>query len=125
MRAREASAALPSPYATALGRDERGARTDEVGQHPALLVEDHRAVRNPDLEIASGGAVAVAAGALLAGGRLDVRMEVEVEQGMHLRVDHQDDAAAAAAVTAVGTAEGFVLLAMREAQPLPPLPARV
>ncbi|BBZ13172.1 hypothetical protein MBRA_33670 [Mycobacterium branderi] len=39
-------------------------------------------------------------------------MEVKVEQGVHLRVDNQDHAAAAAAVTAVGTAERLEFLAM-------------
>ena len=37
---------------------------------------------------------------------------MKVEQGMHLRVDDQDDAAATAAVAAVGPAKGFELLAM-------------
>jgi hypothetical protein len=41
-----------------------------------------------------------------------MRMEVKVQQGVHLRVDDQHDAAAAAAVSAVGTAEGFELLPM-------------
>ena len=39
-------------------------------------------------------------------------MEVEVEQRVHLRVDDQNDAAAAAAVTAVRSAEGLELLAV-------------
>ncbi len=39
-------------------------------------------------------------------------MEVEVEQGVHLRIDDQHDAAAAAAVAAVGTAEWLELLAV-------------
>src|SRR4051812_28904643 len=39
-------------------------------------------------------------------------VEVEVEQRVHLGIDDQNDAAAAAAVTAVRSAEGFELLAM-------------
>ncbi len=41
-----------------------------------------------------------------------MRVEVEVEQRVHLRVDDQDDAAAAAAVAAVGAAERLELLAV-------------
>jgi hypothetical protein len=39
-----------------------------------------------------------------------VRMEVEVQQGVHLWIDHENDAATAATVAAVGTTEGFELL---------------
>jgi hypothetical protein len=35
---------------------------------------------------------------------------VEVEKGVHLRVDHENDAAAAATVAAVGTTEWLELL---------------
>jgi hypothetical protein len=41
-----------------------------------------------------------------------MRMEVEIEEGVHLRVDDQHDAAAAPAVAAVRAAEWFVLLAV-------------
>ena len=64
------------------------------------------------LQVGAVGAVAVAARALLADGGVDVRVEVEVEQGVHVRVDDQHDAAAAAAVAAVRAAERLELLAV-------------
>jgi hypothetical protein len=41
-----------------------------------------------------------------------MRVKVKVEQGVHLRVDDQNDAAAAAAISAVRAAEGLELLAV-------------
>jgi hypothetical protein len=49
-----------------------------------VLVEDDGAVGNLELEVGAGGSVAVA-GALLAVGGADVGMEMEVQQGVHLR----------------------------------------
>ena len=89
-----------------------GARTDEVGEQPAVLVEHDGAVGNLDLEVGARGAVAVIACALLARWGVNMRVEVEVEQRVHLRVDDQNDAAATPAVTAVRSAERFELLAM-------------
>lgn len=44
-------------------------------------------------------------------------MEVEVQQGMYLRVYFEDHAAAASAVTPVGPAKGLELSRCTEAQP--------
>jgi uncharacterized lipoprotein NlpE involved in copper resistance len=41
-----------------------------------------------------------------------VRVEVEIQQGVYLGVDDQDDAAASSTVTAVRPAERFELLAV-------------
>ncbi|BCJ51603.1 hypothetical protein Asp14428_30780 [Actinoplanes sp. NBRC 14428] len=97
--------------ATAPGHLEGGARADQVGDDLALEGLDDRAVRDLDHQVAAVGAVSVVAhpaGAVL---RLDVRAEVEVQQGVLLRVHHEDDAAAVAAVAAVGTAQRLELLA--------------
>ena len=98
--------------AAALRGGEAGARTDQIGQQPAVVVEHHGAVGNPDLEIGPGGSVAVAARTLLARGRHHMRVEMEVQQRVHLRVDDQNHAAAASTVAAVGAAKWFELLAM-------------
>jgi len=45
-------------------------------------------------------------------------MEVEVEQGVHLRVDDEHDAAAATTVAAVGSTEWLELLAMYRGAPV-------
>src|SRR4029079_3280265 len=58
----------------ARGGFEAGARADEVGEQPALLVEHDGAVGNLYLEIGACCAVAIAAGALLTRGRDDVRV---------------------------------------------------
>ena len=47
-----------------------------------------------------------------------MRVEVKVEQGVHLRVDHEDNTAATAAVASVGTAEGLVLLPVHRCAPV-------
>ncbi len=54
----------------------------------------------------------MAAGALGTVGRLGVLVEVEVEQGVDVAVDFEDDVAAVASVTAVGAAERLELLAV-------------
>src|SRR4029078_7456342 len=95
--------------ASARGRLEAGAPADQVGDQPALFVEDDGAVGNPDLEISACGTIAVVARTLLAGRRDDVRMEVEVQQRVHLGIDDQHDAAATATITAVGAAERLEL----------------
>ena len=103
---------VAQPAAAAGGGFEAGAGTDQIGEQPAVLVEHDGAVGHLDFQVGTGGTVAVAAHALLARRRVDMRMEVEVEQGVHLRVDDQHDAAAAAAVAAVGTAERLEFLAV-------------
>ena len=89
---------------------EPGAGPDQVGQQPAVFVEHDGAVGDLDFEVCARGAVAVAAHALLARRGHDMGVEVEIEQGVHLRVDDQHDAAAASAVAAVGAAEWFEFL---------------
>ena len=78
--------------------------------HLAVGGLHHRAVGHPQDQVAAVGAVAVVAGAALAVLGLDVRAEVEVEQRVHARVDDQHDAAAVAAVAAVGAAQRLELL---------------
>ena len=58
---------------------------------------------NLQLEVVTEGAIAVVAHPLLAGRSVDMRMEVEVEQRVDLRVDDEHDAATAAAVAAIGS----------------------
>ncbi len=94
------------------GGFEAGAGADQVGQQSTVFVEDHGAVGNLDFQVRTGSAVSVVAHPLLAGWCGDMRPEMKVEQGVHLRVDNEDDAAAAAAVTAVGTAERLEFLAV-------------
>ena len=91
---------------------ETGTRADQVGQQPAVLIQDDRAVGNLDFQVRAEGAIAIVAHPLLAGGRGDVRTEMEVEQGVYGWVDDEDDAAAAATVTAVGTTQRLEFLAM-------------
>ena len=43
---------------------------------------------------------------------LNVRVEVEVQQGVHLGRDLEDDVSAVSAITAVRSAEGYELLAV-------------
>ena len=103
---------IAQPAATSGRGFEAGARADQVGEQSAVLVEHNGPVGDLDFQVGAGGAIAVTAHALLARSRDDMRPEVEVEQGVHLRVDDQHDAAAAAAVAAVGTAERLEFLAV-------------
>src|SRR5690606_19424841 len=96
--------------ASAFRGDERRARTDEVGQHLALLGEHDRAFGDAQFEGFARGAVAVAALALFAVTRTGVRAEVKVEKGVHAGVDDEEDVAALTAVAAVGSAERLELL---------------
>ena len=98
--------------AAAGGGFEAGADADQVGQQAAVFVQHHGAVGNLDFQVRAGGAVPVVAHPLFTGGRGHVRTEVKVEQGVHLRVDDEDDAAAAAAITAVGSAQWLEFLAV-------------
>ncbi len=98
--------------ATAGGRLESGARADQVGQQPAVLVQHDGAVGNLDLQVRAGRTVTVVAHPLLARRRGHVRAEMEVQQRVDLRVDDEDDAAAAAAVAPVGAAQRLELLAV-------------
>src|SRR5690606_10710858 len=86
------------------------ARTDEVGQHLALLGEHDGAFGDAQFEGFARGAVAVAALALFAVTRTGVRAEVKVEKGVHAGVDGEEDVAALTAVAAVGSAERLELL---------------
>src|SRR5690606_14104611 len=98
--------------ATAVRGHEAGAGAHEVGEDPAVAVEHDGAVGDLQDEVAAVGTVAVAAGALGTVGRLGVLVEVEVEQGMDVAVDFEDDVATVASVTAVGAAERLELLAV-------------
>ena len=98
--------------AAAFGGDEAGAGADEVDDHRARRVEHDRAVGHPELEVFGVGARLEPALALLAAAREGVRAVVEVEQGVHARVDDEHDRPAAAAVAAVGAAERLELLAV-------------
>src|SRR5699024_11569451 len=89
-----------------------GTGPDQVGDHPALLIDDHGAFGYAQHQVLAPGAVPVAAHAGLAVAGLGVRAEVEVEQGVHAGIDLEDHRAAATAVAAVGPAEGFELLPM-------------
>ena len=101
--------------ALAAAREQRAlAVPGEVGDQIAgFLVADHGAHRHAQLEVAPGGAVAVlaqAAGAVL--GAVDAR-EAVVDQRVDVAVGPRPDAAAAAAVAAVGPAVPDVLLAAK------------
>ncbi len=96
--------------ATAGRRDHAGTRTDQVGQHLAVLGQHDGAVRDAELQIGTVGTVLVGPLALLAMGGRRVRAEVEVQQGVHTRVHDEDDVAAATAVAAVRSAQRLELL---------------
>ena len=66
LRAREASAALPQPAAATSGGFKARAGANQVGEQPAVYVQDYGAVGNSDLQVRAGGAVAVVAHPLLA-----------------------------------------------------------
>src|SRR5690606_1199646 len=102
-----------------LGGDESAAGAGQVRQQVAVRIEDHGAVGHLHLEVGAGGAVPVAALPRLARGGDHVGMEVEVEQGVHLRIDHQDHTAAAATVAAIGPAERSELLAVHGGAAMP------
>ena len=96
----------------AAGDDDALAGLVEVGQEDAVLgVVDERAGRDGDDEV-----LAVLAVHLLAHGRLaalgvPVVLAGEIEEGVFVRVGEEDDAAAVAAVAAIGAALGDVLFA--------------
>ena len=90
--------------------DVLGAGPHQVGEHLSVAGENHRAVRDLDYQIFTGGAVAVRPLALTAVPGLPDRAAVKVEQRRAGRVDLEDHAAAAAAVAAVGAAERLELL---------------
>ena len=92
------------------GGDEAGAGTGQIGQHRAVVVEHHRAVRYAQHELGALATVAVTAGAGLAVAAALVRVEVEVQQGVHLRIDDEGDIATTAAVAAVRAAQRLELL---------------
>ena len=109
---------IAQPAPSALGGDEPRAGADQVGEHLAVAVDDDRPVGHAQLEIGAVGAVAVAARAALAVAGALVRVVVEVEQGVHVRVDDERHVAAAAAVAAVRAAERLELLAVDGRDPV-------
>ena len=103
---------VAQPPAAALGGDEPGARPDEVGEDLAVRRHDDGAVGHGELQVVRVRAGLEPALALLAVAGRGVRAVVEVEQGVHARVDDEHDRAAAAAVAAVRAAERLELLAV-------------
>jgi hypothetical protein len=95
-----------------VGEHHAGAGADEVGDHPAVGGAHDGAGGNAQHGVLAPGAVAVAAGAGPAVARLLVRAVVEVQQGVHVRVDLEDDVAAVPTVAAVRAAERLELLAV-------------
>ena len=116
LRRAEASAALPSPPRPPCATTYVVPAPDQVGQHLAVGVLDDGAVGHRQDQVVAVGAAAVAALAGLAAGGLPVRGVVVVEQRRGVRVDDQDDVAAATAVAAVGAAERLELLAVDRAR---------
>ena len=92
--------------------DEAHARGIQVDEFVAVGRAHDGADGHAQLEVLSGGAVAVVAHAGLAVVGLPVRGAVEAEQCRHLRVGDEHDVAAVAAVAAVGAGERLELLAL-------------
>ena len=84
----------------------------EVGHDVALFVQDNGAGRDLHHEVFAASTVTVVAGAVSAALGFDVRAEVEVQQGVDLRADLQDDVATVAAVAAIGPTERFEFFAV-------------
>ena len=103
---------VAAPAAAAARHDDALARVREVGDEPpGLLVAHDRAERDGKHEVLADGAVHAAALAVRAALRLEVPLELEVDERGDGRVGHQHDVAAVPAVATVGTALGHVLLA--------------
>jgi hypothetical protein len=107
------------PAPAAAGQLVRGAGADQVGHQVPVRRLDDRAVGDAQGQVGTVGPVPVVARAALAVLGLHVRPEVEVEQGVDAGIDHEADAAAVAAVTAVRAAEGPELLAQDRYAPVP------
>ena len=87
------------------------------------FVVDHRAHRHVEFDGMALGAGAVAAFAVAAALGLVLRVEAELQQRVFMRIGHQDDVAAAAAIAAAGPPRGTYFSRRKARQPLPPSPA--
>lgn len=101
--------------ASALGEQHALADLRQIGNRfelaaVGILREDQRADRHGNLEIASAASGAQRAGAVAAALGLVFRIELEVDQGVAMRIRHREHRAAHAAVPAVGTAARDKLL---------------
>ena len=96
----------------AVGGDHLLAGRRQILQHVAVVgVHDDRAGRNADDQIFGAAAVAVGAAAVLAALGAPLLAMGERDEAIDARLGDHDDAAAVAAVAAVGTAARHVLLA--------------
>ena len=94
------------------------ARRHEVGQQIAgVAVEDGRARRDRQIDVAAGPAVTLGARAGTAGGRPEVVLEAEVLERRLAHVDPQVDRPAATPVAAVRPAAWHVGLASERGRP--------
>src|SRR5699024_705925 len=94
-----------------LGDDDLLPGADEVGEDLAVFVDDDGSRRDVEGQVLATSAVPVVAGAVVAALGAHVRGEAEIQQGVYLGVDFEDDVSAVAAVAAVRPAQGHELLA--------------
>ncbi len=109
---------VAQPPTATRGGDEPRARPDEVGEDLAVRRHDDGAVRHGELQVVRVRAGLEPALALLPVAGRRVRAVVEVEQGVHARVDDEHDGAAAAPVAPVRAAERLELLAVHRGAPV-------
>ena len=101
--------AVAAPSSAAVRDRHFGADPGQVGEDLAVGVDDG-AVGDGHPNGLAGGAVPVRALAVLAVAALQAGLEVEVEQGVHVRVYDEDHITPVAAVSAVGSAQRLELL---------------
>lgn len=89
-----------------------------------IQVGNHGSDRNTKLNIGSTSAVAVTAAAVFAVLGLELTCVAIIDQSIQVSVGNGINRAAAAAVSAVGTAFRNKLSRRNEATPFPPLPAK-
>src|SRR5690606_8746132 len=91
----------------------------QAGQHLTVLGEHDGAVGHAQLQVLPGRTVTVPTLPLLTVSGSRMGTEMEVQQGVHTRVDDEHHIAAVAAVATVGTTERFELLAMHRGAAVP------
>ena len=89
-------------------REEPITVMDQVREHPAVVVEQNRALGHRDHQIIGAGTVLILALAVFAVGRSTMGMIPKREQRRDVVIGDQPDIAALRAVAAVGTAAGRV-----------------
>src|ERR671924_363638 len=116
---RRGEAAVPAPARAAAGEEHPAAGRGEIGHHAALVVEDLRPDRNPQLDVVAVRAVLLPAAPVTAATGREPLLAREPRQVAAIRVGDDHDVPAMPAVPAVRSALRDVLLAPEAERAVP------